>query len=356
MAYGRPGDDPTSRQVQGAPTFPEASANAEQTRSGPPVTNQPDVSVVIPMHNASTTVTGVVESFLAIEGSDVEVIVVDDASTDDSVERVTALGRPEVVVERFTSNRGAGVARNCGFEQATGRYTLFFDADDEIHPVALTSAIEALDDTGADVAMMPYRYRRGGSYFDEMHSFDTAVWGRYVTAPRKLTRLGDVPQLLGFSNYPWNKVARTDHYRRTGLRYGSTPVHNDILGHWLTLLDAESILLVDQPLCTHIVPEGGRNLTNRESRARLSLIDALEETYTALEVRPAKRNRFSHHYWDFVLRVAGWATGRMTPDVLEEFNLRLQHHLLRIDLGDFTRIRMRRDFGLASRIIRRALA
>ena len=109
--------------------------------------------------------------------------------------------------------------------------------------MALTSAIGALDDTGADVAMMPYRYRRGGSpQSEEMNSFDTAVWGRYVTAPRKLTRLGEVPQLLGFSNYPWNKLARTDHYQRTGLRYGSTPVHNDILGHWLTLLDAESIL------------------------------------------------------------------------------------------------------------------
>ena len=65
---------------------------------------------------------------------------------------------------------------------------------------------------------------------------------------------------------------------------------------------------------------GRRNLTNRESRARLSLIDALEETYTALEARPEKRNRFSHHYWDFVLRVAAWATGRMTPEVLDEFN------------------------------------
>jgi glycosyltransferase involved in cell wall biosynthesis len=321
------------------------------------VTNKPDVSVVIPMHNASATVTGVVESFLAIEGSAVEVIVVDDASTDDSVERVIALGLPEVVVERFTSNRGAGIARNHGFERASGRYTLFFDADDEIHPVALASAIGALDDTGADVAMLPYRYRRGGSpHSEEMNSFDTAVWGRYVTAPRKLTRLGEVPQLLGFSNYPWNKLARTDHYQRTGLRYGSTPVHNDILGHWLTLLDAESILLVDQPLCTHIVTEGGRNLTNRESRARLSLIDALEETYTALEARPVKRNRFSHHYWDFVLRVAAWATGRMTPEVLDEFNFRLQQHLYRIDLGDFTRIRLQRDFVLASRIIRRALA
>jgi hypothetical protein len=146
------------------------------------------------------------------------------------------------------------------------------------------------------------------------------------------------------------------HYQHTGLRFGGTPVHNDILGHWLTLLDAHSIVLVDQPLCTHIVYEGGRNLTNRKSRVRLSLVDALDETYSAIEARPDKRNRYSHHYWDFVLRVAGWAVARMTPDVIDEFNLRLQHHLLRIDLADFTRIRLRRDPALAARIVRRALA
>jgi cellulose synthase/poly-beta-1,6-N-acetylglucosamine synthase-like glycosyltransferase len=321
------------------------------------VTNKPDVSVIIPMHNASATVTRVVDSFLEIATAAIEVIVVDDASTDDTVERVRALRGPEVIVERFETNHGAGVARNRGFERATGRYTLFFDADDQIHPATLTSAIQALDDTGADVAMMAYRYRRALSpQFEEMNSFDAVVWAQYATSPRRVARLGDVPKLLGFSNYPWNKLARTDHYRRTGLRYGSTPVHNDILGHWLTLLDANSILLLDQPLCTHIVSEGGRNLTNRESRARLSLVDALEETYTALEVRPEKRNRFSHHYWDFVLRVSAWARTRMTPDVLDEFNLRLQYHLLRMDLGDFTRLRLGRDPGLASRIIRSALA
>jgi hypothetical protein len=321
------------------------------------MTNRPDLSVIIPMHNASATVAPVVQSFLAVDKASVEVIVVDDASTDDSVARVAALGRPEVVLERFEDNRGAGIARNLGFERATGRYTLFFDADDEIHPVALTAAIEALDDTSADVAVMPYRYRRSNSpHSDRMNSFDAAAWGRYATSPRRVTRLDDVPRLLGFSSYPWNKLCRTDHYRATGLRFGSTPVHNDILGHWLTLLGAQNLLLLDQPLCTHIVNEGGRNLTNRESRARLSLVDALEETYTALEALPEKRNRFSHHYWDFVLRVAGWATARMPPDVREEFNLRLQHHLLRIDLADFTRIRLRRDSALASRIIRRTLA
>jgi glycosyltransferase involved in cell wall biosynthesis len=327
------------------------------TWSESPVTNQPKLSVIIPMHNASATITRVVESFLAIDGDSVEVIVVDDASTDDSIARVSALNRPEVIVERFDTNRGAGIARNRGFELATGRYALFFDADDKVHPVTLTSAMGALDDTGADMAMMPYRYHRADSPgLDEMHSFDTAVWRRYVTAPRRLARLHEVPRLLGFSNYPWNKVVRTDHYRSTHLRFGGTSVHNDILGHWLTLLDADSILLIDQPLCTHVVNEGGRNLTNRQSRARLSLIDALEETYTALEARPVKRNRYSHHYWDFVLRVSGWATSRMTPEVLEEFNLRLQQHMFRMDLADFTRMRQQRDPALASRILRRALA
>lgn len=317
----------------------------------------PDVSVIIPMHNASATISRLLTSLVAIDTLSLEVVVVDDASSDDSVQRVLDLDRPEVVVERLPRNHGAGVARNVGFARAAGRYTLFFDADDEVHPDALTSAVRSLDDTGVDVAMLSYRYRRGqSSQFEGMNVFDTAAWGRYATSPRRVTRLADVPELLGFSSYPWNKVVRTEHYRRTGLRFGATPVHNDILGHWLTLLDASSILLLDLPLCTHIVTEGGRNLTNRESRARLSLVEALEETYTELERRPEKRNRYASLYWDFVLRVAGWATTRLTPDVVDEFNLRLRHHLLRMDLGDLTKIRTRGDSMLATRIIRRALA
>lgn len=322
-----------------------------------PVTSRPDLSVVIPMHNASATVGGLIESFLALDGIDVEVVVVDDASTDDSVDIVTGLGDPRVRTQRLDSNRGAGVARNVGFGRAAGRYTLFFDADDDVRPDALLTTLEALEVTGADVAFTSYRYRRGETdSFEGMNSFDTAVWGEYVTNSRRLVGLTEVPRLLGFSNYPWNKVINTDHYRRTGLRFGTTPVHNDILGHWLTLLDARKLVLVDEPLCTHIVETTGMNLTNRKSRARLGLFDALDETYDALEDRPAMRNRYSHHYWSFALRVADWAGDRITLEAKEEFNLRLQKHLLRMNLADFTRMRARRDPRLASRIVRRALA
>lgn len=317
---------------------------------------RPDVSVIIPVHNAAATVERLVGALLAVDGIDVEVVVVDDASTDGSADRVAALGRAEVVVERLATNSGAGIARNHGFALARGRHSLFFDADDEIHAGALVAAVRALDETSADVAFLPYRYRRGNVAHEDMNVFDQAAWSRYATSPRRLTRLSDVPQLLGFSSYPWNKVLRTDHFRSTGLRFGGTPVHNDVLGHWLTLLDAGAVLLLDQPLCTHIVAVGGRNLTNRESRARLSLVDALDETYTELERRPEKRARYAHHYWDFVLRVGGWATSRLTPDVVDEFNVRLQQHLLRMDLGDFTRMRLRRDPVLADLLVRRTLA
>jgi len=329
-----------------------------------------ELSVVVPMHNAGATVGRVVESLVTIPSQQIEVIAVDDASTDDSVDRVERLGHRDVQVLRLTRRVGAGVARNHGFVQAAGTYTLFFDADDELHPGALSGALSALHDTGADLAFLPYRYRRGYSSprpstgeFEGMNSYDQSVWAQYLVeaAPsvvhrRRLATLAEVPRLLGFSNYPWNKVIRTERYRQAGLAFGATPVHNDILGHWQTLLAARTLVLLDDPLCTHIVTDEGNNLTNESSAARLSLFDALDETYTFLESRPALRNRYSHHYWDFVLRVAGWAAQRIDAEHTSELSLRLQQHLLRVNLVDFTRIRQQRNPALANRMLRHTLA
>lgn len=317
--------------------------------------SSPDLSVIIPVHNAAATIVSVVSSFVAIEGINVEVLVVDDASTDDSVALVEGLARPEVRVLSLPYNQGAGVARNMGFARARGRYTIFFDADDEVEQSALVEAIRVLDVTSADLAMLSYRYRRDetGENVD-MNSHDRAVWSEYATEAVRVARLSEVPRLLGFSNYPWNKVLRTEHYRAAGLRFSSTPVHNDILGHWITLLSVQTLVLIDQPLCLHVVVDGAANLTNRSSRARLALFDALEDTYSMLESHPDLRNRYSHHYWDFVLRVCGWAAPRLDADLTDEFNLQLQRHLLRMNLADYARIRQRRDPGLASRIVRRA--
>jgi glycosyltransferase involved in cell wall biosynthesis len=328
----------------------------------PGVQESPDLSVVIPMHNAGKTIGKVVSDFLAIDGVNVEILVVDDASTDDSVAQVEKLADPRARVIHSPGPRGAGVARNHGFPQARGTYTLFFDADDEIHPAALVAALDTLEGTEADLAFLPYRYRRAHDLgYLSMNSFDLKVWSKdaakflgTVERQAKATTLAKVPQLLGFTNYPWNKVMRTERYREAGLKFGHTPVHNDVLGHWMGLLEARSIVLIDEPLCTHIVVQQAGNLTNRRDRTRLTLFDALDETYDYLRRRPHLRRRYAHHYWDFAMRCATWARGRIAAEYRPEFDVRLQQHLLQMDLSDFARIRQHHDPELATRIVQAA--
>jgi hypothetical protein len=157
------------------------------------------------------------------------------------------------------------------------------------------------------------------------------------------------------TNYPWNKVLRTSRSEAVGLRFGSTVVHNDILGHWYSLLYADQIVLVGEVICSHVVEPGAGNLTNRNSRARLALVDALDETYTLLEQHPDLRQRYAHYYWEFATRVMGWASHRIDPDLADEFRVLRREHLLRINLADFARMRLKRDPDLAEIIVRQSL-
>lgn len=99
----------------------------------------PRVSVIIPAFNAEATVGDAVRSALAQTLREIEVIVVDDASTDASVARVAELARADPCVRllRHAKNRGAGAARNTGFAAARGEWLAPVDADDVMEPERL---------------------------------------------------------------------------------------------------------------------------------------------------------------------------------------------------------------------------
>jgi glycosyltransferase involved in cell wall biosynthesis len=323
-------------------------------------TARPDLSAVIPVHNAADCLTELVRGFRGVEDLDVEVVLVDDGSTDGGERLIDNLAERDdrIVTVHHGTNLGAGVARNSGFAQASGRYTIFFDADDVLHPSALGSVVAELDRSGADVVMTTYRYRRSAVLeTDAMNRNDVAIWQEYLTgASERLVYLSDAPQLLEFTNYPWNKIIRTTHYKESGLRFGSTLVHNDILGHWHSLLFAGRILLSSLELCTHVVERGAQNLTNINQRSRLTLFDALDETYALLEATPHLRSRYASNYWSFVLRVTGWAASEIHPPARPEFDERLKAHLLRIHVDDFMRMRIANAPLLADRIVNRVIA
>lgn len=306
----------------------------------------PRVTIVVPCHNVADVVDELIETVAASNlASDVQMVLVDDGSTDTTADVIREAGTTHKFVESIIlpENAGAGVARNAGFAQAAAPYALFFDADDTLHPEALAHALDEMELQQADLAVLPYSYDRGDGYV-AMNKYDADVWARLVgSQPRLVGELADMPRLLGMSNYPWNKVLRTDTYAKGKLRFGTTPVHNDVLGHWCAFIHAQRIVLLNEVICTHRIHANRQQLTTRRSRDRLTLFDALDETYAAIETYPAFRARYAHHYWAFVVRVVKWAEARITPEHRQSFVSRVQDHVSRIDLADYFSMSVKRS-------------
>lgn len=99
-------------------------------------------SVIIPAYNAEDFIEEALESVLAQTWRDVEVIVVDDGSTDGTSEIATSFEHVKYI---YQSNKGPAAARNVGLSLAKGEYIAFLDADDVWCPEMLTSCLQILE-------------------------------------------------------------------------------------------------------------------------------------------------------------------------------------------------------------------
>ena len=89
-------------------------------------------SVVIPLYNKSEHIIHTLESVLAQTMEDFEILVIDDGSSDDSLEMAQKVASPKIRIFQ-QKNQGVSVARNVGIENARGEYISFLDADDVWH-------------------------------------------------------------------------------------------------------------------------------------------------------------------------------------------------------------------------------
>lgn len=117
--------------------------------------NQPDVSFVIAAYNAKDTLVRAIDSALAQVGVAVEVIVVDDCSTDgtrDIAEAYSSIDeRVRLIAQKV--NGGPAAARNAGFAEAKGRFIAVLDSDDTIYPVRMLSMLERAETTDAQIVV-----------------------------------------------------------------------------------------------------------------------------------------------------------------------------------------------------------
>lgn len=126
------------------------------------------ISVVIPVYNREETIKGAVESILKQTYQNFELILVDDCSSDRSVEVMKTISDPRIRLICHEKNMGACAARNTGVRAAKGTYIAFNDSDDEWRPEKLEHQKKALEQNKADVVFCQMeRHNYGDAQKDE---------------------------------------------------------------------------------------------------------------------------------------------------------------------------------------------
>ncbi len=171
------------------------------------------VSVIVPIYNAATYLSQALESLCNQTLTQIEIICVDDGSTDAGLDILKSFHERDPRVRIVTqSNAGASRARNNGIRRARGEYVAFLDADDFADPTWLEKLYGAASAGQADIATCGYDL-----YRDRIRRYIEAVpsenAGR-LPCDRIVPR-GDIPDILfqSMDSYVWNKI-----FRRTFLQ------------------------------------------------------------------------------------------------------------------------------------------
>ncbi len=128
------------------------------------------VSVIIPCFNAEKWLAEAIDSCLQQTYPNIEIIVIDDGSTDNSLEIIKSYGN--LISWESFPHKGGNYARNRAFALSKGKYIQYLDADDYILPEKIERQVQFLEETGADVVYGDWRFRRhlpnGKSFLDEI--------------------------------------------------------------------------------------------------------------------------------------------------------------------------------------------
>jgi len=210
--------------------------------------SRPLVSIIIPNYNKAHYIREAIESALNQTYKNIEVIVVDDGSTDESKEIIKSFGKK--IKAYFLPHKNANVARNFGLKKSKGEYIQFLDSDDIILPEKIEKQVEVLEKTGADMALCYWEY------YPATHNRKISI-----NLPNRLKNRELFQWLLKSPNWYacmaplykgkllWNKI-KWDESLQSGL---------DTDFHFRVALEEPEVAVIKETLCTY-------RLVERESK------------------------------------------------------------------------------------------
>ena len=251
----------------------------------------PNISVIMPVYNQEQYLEDCLDSILRQTVKDIEVVCVDDGSTDTSLSILKRYREKDLRVRILQQeNQGAGVARNNGLAAAIGEYVIFLDSDDFFDTRLLELLYAKMTESGAEIVVC-----RSDRYHQKN--------GKYIACPWTI-RNSLLPEKMPFSStdirkdffkafvwWPWDKLYRKTFLDRLGIQYQDLRTTNDLFFVAGSMLQAERISYIDDVLVHHRVGmESSLSVTREKSwdcfyQALLQLRDFMKQEglYTRFE-------------------------------------------------------------------------
>lgn len=217
-------------------------------------------SIIVPVYNAERFLNTCVDSVLADEGADWELILVNDGSSDGSGALCDEYAARDTRVRALhQENKGPGGARNTGLENAKGEYVLFADSDDALVPGAMEKLREAVEAHHPDILTFDYLADDG-----EGHLAPTKA----NNAPENRSfRLAEHPEFLNSMPATWARLWKRSLYMEHNIRYPQRAFYGEDLQTSCKLFAlADSIVYLPEHLYRYLDRPG--SLMNSASPAR----------------------------------------------------------------------------------------
>ena len=203
----------------------------------------PQISVIIPVYNAEKTLKDCLDSVLGQSFRDMEIICVNDGSTDDSPRILSEYAAADGRVRAITkANGGAGSARNRGIDEAHGEYLAFIDADDFWKPKLLEKVLAAAEKHHADLCY--YSCEQYDETTGKTSGFPHSAWYPKAEVFSGKDAAATIFQMTAPG--PVFRIYRRDFLNQHELRFLDQHIAEDMYLTYLAAAFAERICHVDQ--------------------------------------------------------------------------------------------------------------
>lgn len=243
--------------------------------------SRPLISVIIPVYDVAPWLPRCLDSVINNTYKNLEIICINDGSTDNSLEILRAYERRDSRIRVIDKeNGGLSSARNAGMDIASGEFITFIDSDDWVHPQYIELLLHAQQQTNADIAI--------GEHIrtdNPLHPFGANADPDAV-AVRRLT-IDETIAVRYTRNYVWGRLYRAsllqDHRFIEGVIYEDTPFNLMLLSRHERLC----IALISQPLYYYFI----RRSSIVHTASHLRMLDICKAYSDQITPRSSERER-----------------------------------------------------------------